>query len=634
MTDFTKEEIEAELAARRQAETPAFGNPTITAEAEAMRQRIGGYRDPGEGVVPYLPVIGGVAGGLLTRRKEGATLGARLGQSLLTSSAGTAVGTGAQEVAYERAGTERDPFAQRLGGNLVENAIMDVGGNLVFSALGKIYNVSKDALKQIPGVEGLVKAGSTIADFDAKQLAQEMLQKYGATLDRFQVAEGGAARTARGVAQSSFTARPILERSEQAVKQAVEKEKNALLDTVTTEAYDAQRVGSSVSDIVSAGDAKLKELTRPFYTSLSKDTGVAVDFTPVKKYADSVIADASRTKGVTLSAKENQLINDIKVQNNSLDFGAAHDLLSSIKTRLRDARNGAEPDSREIARLSQLEQQITKAMDTSASKLNPELLAKYNETSTLYRESLNDLYSGTVQRLLKKDAEKVGDDIYAKGNVTAFQEVQQAVARAKKLDPELNVQDTINGVRRGYLESVLKDFDSIGALKKTLDTDKKFSRTFDTVLTGDQKTRVKALTNAAYYGSKQADNALPLFMPAQQAQAVALTAGAGVYAFNPDVQSAVKDHPLSSLALIGGVTLGPRALAKAITNPDAVNALLGLNKPIGALKPAQVLKIFNELSKAGITEDDLNKPSNAQPTGSPFSQEEINAEIARRKAQQ
>jgi hypothetical protein len=630
MSDFTKEEIEAELEARRKAATPFFGNPNITAEAEAMRSRIGGYQDPGQGVVPFLPTIGGVAGGLLTRRKEGAGLGARIGQSLLASSAGTALGTGAQEASYERAGTERDPFAQRLGENLVENAIFDVAGNLVFASAGKLYNVAKDTLKDVPGFSGLFKAGAAIADVDAKQLAQEMLQKYGATLDRFQVAEGGAARTARGIAQSSFTARPILERSEKAVREAVEKEKNSLLDSITTEAYDAQRVGSSVDELVAAGDAKLKEITRPFYNSLTKDTGVNVDFKTVKNFIDGVVSDSARTKGKTLSAKESELINDIKIQNDTLDFGAAHDLLSSIKTRLRDAKRGNEPDSREIARLAQVEQQITKAMDTSASKLNPELLAKYKETSTLYSESLKDLYSGTIQRVLKKDSEKVGDDIYAKGNVTAFQEVQQAVARAKKLDPTLNVQETIDGVRRGYLESVLKDFDSLGALKKTLDTDKRFSRTFDTVLTGEQKTRVKALTNAAFYGSRQADNALPLFLPAQQAQAVTLAAGAGVYAFNPDVQSAVKDHPLSSMALITGVTLGPRALAKVITNPDAVNAMLSLNKPITSLKPAQVLKVFNELSKAGVTQEDLITPTNASPTGSPFTQEEINAEIARR----
>ena len=631
MTDFTKEQIEEELAKRREAETPYFGNPNITKQAEAMRERIGGYRDPGEGIVPYLPTIGGVAGGLLTRRKEGAGLGSAIGRSLVTSSAGTLGGTVAQEAAYERTDTERDPFVQRAGENLIENAIMDVGGNLVFSALGKIYRVGKDVLKDVPAVQGLFKVGETIADFDAKKLAQEMLQKYGATLDRFQIAEGGAARTARGVAQSSFTARPILEQSEKAVKEAVEKEKNVLLDSFTTKAYDAQGTGASVSNIVEAGDKELKALTRPFYQSLSKDTGVAVDFAPVKNYVDTVVADAARTKGKTLSAKEAELINDIKVQDNNLDFGAAHDLLSSIKTRIRDAKNKAEPDSREVARLIQVEEQITKAMDSSASKLNPELLAKYKETSTLYRESLNDLYSGTIQRLLKKDSEKVGDDIYAKGNVTAFQDVQRAVGRAKKLDPSLDVQDTLNGVRRGYLESVLKDFDSIGALKKTLDTDKKFARTFETVLTPEQKTSVKALTNAAYYGSKQADNALPLFMVGQQAQAVALAAGGAAYVFNPDVQNAVKDHPLGSMALIAGVTLGPRALAKAITNPDAVNALLGLNKPIGSLKPAQVLKVFNELSKAGVTEKDLNIPTNAQPSGSPFTQEQIDAEIARQR---
>jgi hypothetical protein len=509
-----------------------------------------------------------------------------------------------------------------------------VGGNLVFASLGKLYRVGKEALQDVPALQGLFKAGESIADFDAKKLAQEMLQKYGATLDKFQVTEGGAARTARGIAQSSFTARPLLEKSEKAVREAVDKEKNVLLDTITTEAYDAQKVGNSVSDIVAAGDTKLKEVTRPFYQALSKDTGINVNFTPVKNYIETVVSEASRTKGKTLSPKELELINDIKVQDNTLDFGAAHDLLSSIKTRIRDAKNGVDPDSREIARLAQVEQQITQAMDSSASKLAPDLLKKYKETSTLYRESMDELYSGTVQRLLKKDAEKVGDDIYAKGNVTAFQEVQQAVARAKKLDPNLNVQETIDGVRRGYLESVLKDFDSIGALKKTLDTDKKFARTFDTVLTGEQKTRVKALTNAAFYGSKQADNALPLFMVGQQAQAVTLAAGGAAYAFNPDVQNAVKDHPLSSMGLIAGVTLGPRALAKVITNPDAVNALLQLNKPIGSLKPAQVLKVFNELSKAGVTESDLNIPSKAQPTGSPFTREQIEAEIARQKAQQ
>lgn len=630
-TEFTKEQIEAELARRREAETPFFGNPNITRQAETVRERIGGYKDPGEGVVPYLPTIGGVAGGLLTRRKEGAGLGVTIGRSLAGSSAGTVAGTGAQELSYERTGTERDPLGQRLGENLVENAIFDVGGNLVFASLGKLYRVGKETLQDVPGIGGLFKAGEAIKDFDAKKLAQEMLQKYGATLDRFQIAEGGAARTGRGIAQSSFTARPILERSEQAVKEAVEKEKNLILDSVTTKAYDAQATGASVASIVEAGDAELKNLTRPFYQALSKDTGVNVDFTPVKKYVDTVVADAARTKGRTLSKNEVKLIDDIKVQDNALDFGAAHDLLSSIKTRVRDARNAVEPDSREIARLTQLEQQITQAMDSSASKLAPELLTKYKETSKLYRESLDDLYSGTIQRLLKKDSEKVGDDIYTKGNVTAFQEVQRAVARAKKLDPSLNVQETLDGVRRGYLESVLKDFDSIGSLKKTLDTDRKFARTFDTVLTGEQKTRVKALTNAAFYGSKQADNALPLFLPAQQAQALTLAAGGIVYAFNPEVQNAVKDHPLGSMALVAGVTLGPRAIAKAITSPNAVNALLSLNKPIGSLKPAQVLKVFNELSKAGITEEDLNKPANAQPTGSPFTAEQIDAEIARQR---
>jgi hypothetical protein len=267
MADFTKEEIEAELIARKQAETPFFGNPNITAEAEAVRNRVGGYKDPGEGIVPYLPTIGGVAGGLLTRRKEGAGLGATIGRSLAGSSAGTLAGTGAQELSYERTGTERDPFAQRAGENLVENAIFDVGGNLVFASLGKLYRVGKEALQDVPALQGLFKAGESIADFDAKKLAQEMLQKYGATLDKFQVTEGGAARTARGIAQSSFTARPLLEKSEKAVREAglitfeeAERRRKSHAPKkaeLSKESLDILRYAGSIAD--KKGNVKLSE---------------------------------------------------------------------------------------------------------------------------------------------------------------------------------------------------------------------------------------------------------------------------------------------------------------------------------------------------------------------------------------
>ena len=143
MSEFTKEEIEKELIARREAEANVpFGNPNITRQGEKSRALKGGYSDPGEGLVPYLPTIGGVAAGLLTRRKEGVGLGVNIGRSLATTTGGTALGTVAQEGAYERGDVERDPFAQRLGENLVENAVLDVGGNLLFASIYD-FNLSK-----------------------------------------------------------------------------------------------------------------------------------------------------------------------------------------------------------------------------------------------------------------------------------------------------------------------------------------------------------------------------------------------------------------------------------------------------------------------------------------------------------
>jgi hypothetical protein len=242
---------------------------------------------------------------------------------------------------------------------------------------------------------------------------------------------------------------------------------------------------------------------------------------------------------------------------------------------------------------------------------------QYKFYSKLYRESINDLYTDTTAKLLNKDPEFVGKTIYQSGNVTAFEETKKALGRAKQLDPKLNVTDTLNSVRRGYVENLLKSEGTLEKLGQKIESDEAIRRTFNTILTKDQQTNVMKLLKAAELSAVRPDQTAPLFFAAQQAQAFTGLAGVGALIFSDEAQKAAVNSPFATVVTAGTVFLGPRFIAKAITNPEATNAAVAMLKqqekglPITANLAA---KAFQAFEKAKITVEDLVKPTTETTT--------------------
>jgi hypothetical protein len=577
----------------------------------------------GRSFVETLPELGGMIGGTVgalgTRSPTGARVGAAAGSAAIRSMIGAGAG-GATGEAVQQAITGR-PSLFGVAQSGIEQATYDAAGNLIFSAGGKAYRVTKDFIKS--------KLGSETAQIDNAIFQADRLlkQEGGFGLTPYQATGSQFEGIMESLARGSFTAKPIMAKADLATEKAIQSAKGKILDDISTSVYDSVATGKAFAESITAGDDALSATVSPYYTALSSSNTVPVNIAPLQADALSILSRYARGGNLAISPKEEQLLTQIANAPEKVDFGIAHDILSGFKTKARDLKNSAEPDSKLSAQYNSIISKLEKQMDTAGNTLKGPAISfdgklaedttttlsdQYKFYSKLYRESINDLYSDTTARLLNKDPEFVGKNIYQSGNVTAFEETKKALGRAKQLDPKLNVTDTLNSVRRGYVENLLKNEGTLDKLGSKIETDEAVRRTFNTVLTKDQQTNVMKLLKAAELSAVRPGQTAPLFVAAQQAQAVTGVVGAGAILLNPEAQSAAANSPYATAVTAGAILFGPRFIAKAITDPAATNAAVSMLKqqekglPITANLAAKTFKVFE---KAKITAEDLIQPT-------------------------
>lgn len=608
------------------------------------------YKEPTLGqqfkqaTIETLPELGGMLGGVIGafggRSPTAARTGGMLGQAAVRSTIGAGLGGATGEAAKQA--IQGNPDFMQLVESGVEQATYDAVGNLVFSAGGRLFNVGRDKLMGYFGNN--VPADPNIA---ATLAADRLLKESGGFgLTPFQSTGGTMSGISESIARGSFTGKPVMMAAEQATDKAIQTAKTKVLDNITTSVYDSVATGESFANAITAGDASLKNTVRPYYETLKQLQTVPVDLVPLQNQANQILNRAEKAGGLTINATEQALLSRISEAPEKVDFSVAHDILSSFKTKLRDLKKSSEPDSALTAQMTSFVSSLEKQMDAVGNKLkgsainfegrladdtSKTLSEQYKFYSTLYRNSINDLYTDTTAKLLTKDPEFVGKNIFASGNVTAFKEMQQSLSRAKQLNKELDVQSTIDSVRRGYVENLLKSEGSLAGLGQKIDSDETIRRTFKTVLTEDQQNNVKRLLKAAELSAVKPTADAPLFFAAQQAQAVGTLGGGALVLLNPDAQKVAADNPGWSAVAAGTMLFGPRFIAKSITNPKATNAALGLLKQQEsgqAVTGPLFLKAIKAFESAGITAQDLLESESdttaKAPTGlTPAEQEEL-----------
>jgi hypothetical protein len=613
------------------------------------------YQAPGlgqqfkEAVIETLPELGGMLGGAAGffggKNPMAVRTGGMLGQATVRGTLGAGFGGAIGEAGKQA--IQGTPDFLKVVTSGVEQATYDSLGNLVFSAGGRLFNVGREKLMGYFGSN--IPTDPNIA---ATLAADRLLKESGGFgLTPFQSTGETMSGISESLARSSFTGKPVIAAAEKATDKAIQTAKTKILDNITTGVYDSVATGESFATAINAGDEALKNTVRPFYETLSQTTGATVNLIPIQNQANQLLNRAEKAGGLTLTDSERAFLTKISSAPESIDFGTAHDILSSFKTIQRDAKSGTSPDTALYGRISSFVDGLQNQMDSSFKKIkatglgsqlggvqtvspsplsfegriaedsSKTLAEQYKFYSNLYREGIEDLYSETTSKLLKKDPEFVGKNIFASGNVTAFNDMKKALGRAKQLDKTLDVQGTIDSVRRGYVENLLKSEGSLAGLGQKIDSDETIRRTFKTVLTEDQQNNVKRLLKAAELSSVRPTADAPLFLAAQQAQAIGTLGVGALLILNPDAQKVAADNPGWSTLAAGTVLLGPRFIAKSITNPKATNAALALIKQqeSGSVTGPLLLKSIQAFEKAGITAQDLleseSTTTNKAPVG-------------------
>ena len=311
----------------------------------------------------------------------------------------------------------------------------------------------------------------------------------------------------------------------------------------------------------------------PFYERVldKKGKAVIVDTAPVANAAKEIVnqAKALSTSGrtaVAIDPDDLAQLNRLADTAGTMSFRQAHEFRSALlrQSRILETKYGQGTPLTQT--INSAVDTINKQMDSAAQTFNPQVQKEYRAVSAEYKRAMSTLYDDTVVKLLQKNPEKIGDAIGQSGNMTEALKVKKALRFAKE-QGVAGTDEIFDNFLSGYLQSVFKssgdDVGSFARLGEKLDQDKKFSRTFYTVLADKPiiKENISKLVKTAQIAEKENKPTILSGIFGTGAQG-ALVTGVGA-----SVMGAPTD-------IIAQIALTQAGLAKVLTNRTATNILL------------------------------------------------------------
>jgi hypothetical protein len=606
----------------------------------------------GTAVKESLPDIGGLVGGAIgvatTKTPLGATAGRTAGtlaiRSMLGSGAGALTGTVAKQKIDEIMGKPmglEPQFAEQLT-NAVTNMAFDAAGNVVFDLGGKAFKIAKNNIPDL----GLFGA-SLPKDAQMKLQVQRLLEREGGSLTKYQVEPTSTRAITESVGRAGISGRGIFDKLDEANLQALTAKRNEVLDDISSRTLTDLESGALYKDVIGNAQDQLSLAAREAYAQINeRGKNVLVNSSALSSKAQQQLDNAAKISktGDPSTSLGNEVTSQLKAISDLKDeitFADAHEFRSNLNKQLREAKSEFGANSPKVATLTQAVISIEKAMDDAATKLNPALKKAYDENSVFYRSSITELFPTTLAKLNNKTAERVGETIFQSGNVSEIKDFYTSLDRAKKLNPDLDVNLVKTSVQKGYLSSILGEegtdvsVTSLINLQKKLQTDKKFNRTFNEAVSPEVRSNVEVLANAAKLSQTKPQNTFSLAINSAQANQISgavqaiLAAGGAGYAYS-ELGTA------GAVLAGGGLLMAPRVLAKMATNRDSIRDILKAesaygkiaNLPQASQKPL-MLKTIGLLNQAydrvGITPEDFTapKPANVGVGLSPEEKQEL-----------
>lgn len=659
--------------------TLSEGGPD-TAGAQQSRQQLEKALIPQTAVTPSFPTSLPETGGLLLGLVPFTAPQSRLGSSLLRlgekapaitrpyvpSLAGSALGTTTGTL-IEQALPGQDFFstesAKKLIENNVQNAILDVGGNLTFNFLGKAIKVGKDVLDKT-GITTTTKMFAT-PDQEARRAAQEYLSKYGATLTRGQLTGDVTTQNIESTLKYAPGASGKFAEQQKGVEAALKAGAQDVQSTLdVSDAFNMalkqseptqMAIGDRFQNAIKNAEVAMKDKYRPVYERIDKEgDGLFVDLRPLKQQAQAELDKLAKRKFVGAGEDRASVLNEILAQDDQVPLSVAHGLRSDLLAGARDLRKEGTATTAKESEYNKQAAAIQKSMDsimvatfgnaedkelarklgmyggidspaglrtgqvlnysktldqflntigkTPANTANNELLRSYFNAQKGYSDAMQGFYSGTVSSALKSEPSAVGEYLFNIDRPERMRETFAAIAQAEKFLPKDQSKGIKAELQYGYLNKIFGSSDGIVKFSNNLE-DKTFKEGFNYLFQEPTiRKQLVDIANAAKYGLEESAGSTALRTRVVGA-AVAGTSGIGYLLLPSDLQDKID---ISSLTSAGVLFLTPNLMSKALTNKNAMDALAMLSKAQKNPKYAGAVsaKIADALNKSGIIDSE------------------------------
>lgn len=595
--------------------------------------------------------------------------------SLAASTAGTAAGVGVESALVGRSPMSED-FGKRMLGSLIENAVLDVGGNLAFKIGGDLIKVGKDQLQNFGLTKGMFETDEQLA----RRAAQEWLSQRGATLTRGQVTGDAGTQMLEGTLRFSTGGKEFAEQQAK-VRSALQQGADDVSKSLeTSDAFqmalkqgDPTRmaVGDRFQNALKVAEQEMKLKYQPIYERLEKEgDGLFVNMKPIKDAAKIELDKLARSKFAGAGQDKADVLRQILEQDDTIPLSVAHSLRSDLLAGARKEQKEGVPSTAKEQEYNKQASRVMRQMDdimvatfgnteekelarklgmyggidqpaglrsgeylgyytdldkflqtvgrTRATTANNQLLREYFNAQAAYRDAMEGFYSGTMRTAIKSEPEAVGEYLFNTDYPSRLRDVSKAVAEIQKYLPKEQSAGVLQELQYGYLKSMLDTPDSIAKLAKNLESPE-FRQSFNYLFKNPQQRKlITDLADAAKFGLEETPGSTALRTRLVSAGQAGLL-GVAYLALPNDVTNSV-DLPTAAVTA-GALYLTPRFLARALTNKDASDALAmivkGQNNPkyMGAVSA----KIVDKLNQSGIIDigykDELDSIFARQPQG-------------------
>lgn len=350
------------------------------------------------------------------------------------------------------------------------------------------------------------------------------------------------------------------------------------------------------------------------------DKGIQVDLGPIKEYAAGELDRLRDINNVGMSTAARKILSQLSGLPDEIGFGASQDLRSGILSLSREF--GENLGKTKINRVANdIERMLSTQMEKTAKSAGGDVWDAYRKASEFWKKGKMDFDNEFIGGLVvesKKNAERIGEVVFQRGNVTEIRQAKKAVYEAARYNSKVNPDTVWKAMQAKYLDNFMtpmqKVDNSLGDIeypdyRKLLRTlnDPKQRRTLSAIFDSDQLNSLKDLALIGQrldIGGKHSSQMIGYMI---QAGALAGLASADI--LTGDGNYTAKDAAVD-ITVVG---MFPRVVASILTSPKSTRMMtryLAQSRPTQETITRFSTQIGREVARDLLSQQDMWGGSN------------------------